>query len=530
MTGRKHQRVASQPAVDTPCEREATLEAVIAAASDGLIIIDERGIIEVFNPAAEEMFGYVAGEIIGENVSVLMPSPDSQRHDAYISKRLETRETAITGRSREVQARRKDGTMFPMQYTVSEMHVNGRRLFVSTARDITKHKRMEERLRQSEERSRSIIDTAHDAFVSMDSSGLIADWNVRAEEMFGWTREEALGQTLSSLIIPPEDRQAHEEGLRRLVTTGEGPIVDQRIEVTALRRDGTRLPIELAVWKTGPADAIAFNAFLHDITERKQAEESLRRLSRAVEQSPSIVIITDPNGNIEYVNPKFTEVTGYLSEEVVGKNPRFLQSGETSSAEYAHIWQTITSKGEWRGEFRNKRKHGGFYSASTVISAVTDEDGAITNFVCVQEDITERKQAEVALKHLAYHDSLTGLPNRMLFKDRLGLALAQARRRDQKLVLMFLDFDRFKLVNDTVGHAAGDNLLRGAAERLAGFMREGDTVARVGGDEFAILLPEISRIDHAVAVAGRILEGFRRPLVFEGHEFHVTASIGIVLY
>jgi len=267
-----------------------------------------------------------------------------------------------------------------------------------------------------------------------------------------------------------------------------------------------------------------------EIAERKRAEERLRLLTRTVEQSPSLIVITDPDGNIEYINPKFSEVTGYLLDEVKGKNPRVLQSGETAVDQYSDLWRTIKAGRVWKGELLNRKKNGGFYWASEVIAPVTDEQGGITNFVAVQENVTERRAAEDSLHHAANYDSLTGLANRRLLLDRLDLALAQAHREARTLAVAFLDLDHFKVVNDTMGHAAGDLLLQRAAERLTSLMREGDTVARMGGDEFTVLLPAIARVEDTVEVTERILEHFREPWVLFGQKVRVTASIGIALY
>ncbi|HTL46868.1 MAG TPA: EAL domain-containing protein [Verrucomicrobiae bacterium] len=263
---------------------------------------------------------------------------------------------------------------------------------------------------------------------------------------------------------------------------------------------------------------------------RKETEDRLQKLSLAVEQSPSIVMVTDCEGHIEYVNPKFTEVTGYALEEVAGKTPSFLNSGKIPSEEFKKLWQVIKEGKEWQGEFINRKKNGELYWEKAVISSIRNSEGSITHFLAVKEDITKRKWAEETIQHMAYYDPLTDLPNRMLFNDRLGQALAQARRKNQLVAILFLDLDRFKVINDTLGHTMGDLLLRSVAERLKKFTREGDTIARMGGDEFTFLLTGINQVDEAVKTAQNILDVLKHSFNLEGHEVHITPSIGISIF
>ncbi|MEE9558419.1 MAG: diguanylate cyclase, partial [Candidatus Brocadiales bacterium] len=218
-----------------------------------------------------------------------------------------------------------------------------------------------------------------------------------------------------------------------------------------------------------------------EITARERREVELRKLSLVVEQSPNLVVITDAEGRIEYVNPRFTQVTGYTPEEVVEQNLRILQSGKVSQREYKDLWETITSGGNWHGVFCNRKKNGELYWESKFISPTRNDEGTITHFISVSEDVTERKRAEKTMHQMAYYDPVTGLPNRTLFNDRLGVAITQAHRRKEKLAVMFLDLDQFKVINDTLGHGVGDLLLKAVGERLKRCLREGDTVARQGG-------------------------------------------------
>lgn len=263
----------------------------------------------------------------------------------------------------------------------------------------------------------------------------------------------------------------------------------------------------------------------------REQEQFIRKLSRAVEQSPVAIIITDTSGTIEYVNPRYTELTGYTSTESVGKKPNILKSGETPPEEYRKIWEIISGGGKWSGEFHNRKKNGELYWASASVSPITDADEQISHFIAFQEDITERKQAEETIKQMAYYDTLTGLPNRHLFNELMHLALAQAHRHSRLLAVLFLDLDRFKHINDTLGHSVGDQLLQAAAQRIKECCRrDRDTVARRGGDEFIILLPDIDAVQEAVRVAQKIIDAFKQVFVLPGIELFISTCIGISIF
>ncbi|OWW22693.1 EAL domain-containing protein [Noviherbaspirillum denitrificans] len=264
--------------------------------------------------------------------------------------------------------------------------------------------------------------------------------------------------------------------------------------------------------------------------QRKKTEDNLRKLSRAVEQSANAVVITDRFGIIEYVNPWFTRITDYTADEVIGKTPRILKSGETHPETYKRLWETIQSGKEWTGELHNTKKNGEMYWCLEVISPLKDEQGNITHFVAVTEDISERKQTEQTIRHLAFHDPLTGLPNRRLFNDRLHQAAAMRHRKDNAFALMLLDLDRFKTVNDTLGHEIGDALLKAVAARLLNSCRQGDTLARMGGDEFALIALEIHQPEDMARMAEKLLDVLKEPFHLFGHELYVTTSIGVTLY
>lgn len=264
--------------------------------------------------------------------------------------------------------------------------------------------------------------------------------------------------------------------------------------------------------------------------ERDRAQAQLRLAERAFQHAAEGILVTDAEARILSVNPAFETITGYPAEEVLGENPRLLQSGRHSASEYRNLWAALLSVGQWRGELWNRRKNGALYPQWSTISAVRDEQGAITHFVGIFSDISNAKAAQERIDFLAHHDALTGLPNRSLVRERLIHALAAARRESKSVALLFIDLDRFKTVNDTLGHPAGDELLSEAGRRMSGVLRESDTLARIGGDEFVLLLEAPADADDATRVARKLLKVMGSPVQIAGQALVVTASIGISLY
>ncbi|MDO8350800.1 MAG: diguanylate cyclase [Gallionella sp.] len=271
-----------------------------------------------------------------------------------------------------------------------------------------------------------------------------------------------------------------------------------------------------------------------DITDRKRAEMELRVAAAAFETHDAI-IITDAQSNIIRVNRAFTEITGYSAEEVLGKNPRLMSSGRHDRDFYIKLWQQLLSLGSWSGEVWDKRKNGEVYPKWMTITAVKNERQETTQYVAIFSDITERKRIEEDIRNLAFYDALTQLPNRRLFIERLRAALpASARRRDYGAVL-FLDMDKFKNLNDTLGHDYGDLMLIEVANRIKSCVREMDTVARLGGDEFVVLIEGLSHDEQdasrkVAAVAEKIRESLALPYRLKEHEYHSSPSVGVTLY
>lgn len=260
------------------------------------------------------------------------------------------------------------------------------------------------------------------------------------------------------------------------------------------------------------------------------AERKWRVIGRFLGGTAEAVMITDARTRIVYVNESFTKITGYTLKEVAGKTPRILHSGRQPAAYYTRMWRALGAEGQWQGEIWNRRKNGDIYPEWLSITAVRGGKGELENYLAIFSDITLRKREEQELYELATHDALTGLPNRSFFGEQFRQAMARAKRAGRLAGLLYLDLDRFKPVNDRLGHESGDKLLRTVARRLRGLVREEDTIARLGGDEFAVILEHLPRVRDAAATARKVLHALNRPYRLEGHKAIVTASVGIAVY
>ena len=261
-----------------------------------------------------------------------------------------------------------------------------------------------------------------------------------------------------------------------------------------------------------------------------KSRKDLLLAGQVIEATHDGVMILNEDALIEYVNPAFSRMTGYASEEVIGRNPRLLKSGRQSEEFYAQMWQELIAEGHWQGEIWNRRKDGSIFAEWLTINSLRADDGHILKFACIFRDITEKKRQEEHTHKLAYYDSLTQLPNRRLFTERLRQSIARATRHDLKLAVMFLDLDLFKQINDTLGHDIGDAVLTEVSARLNQCVREEDMVARLGGDEFVILMPELNDEADAARLASRIIASVSAPLLLANRELHVTTSVGVALF
>ena len=368
----------------------------------------------------------------------------------------------------------------------------------------------------------------------LDRKGNISYTNPAASALLGYSQDEFMGQDAHDLFHVSSGGvavAAHACPIRCVTERGEVFQGDQEVFRS---KDGTYINVEVTASPIIEAgETVAVVTVFSDIRDRLTREQQLRQTDAAVQAAVEGVLITDTQGKIVAVNPAFTRLTGYAESEVIGRKPSLLSSGRHSSEFYAGMWRDLLEEGIWQGEILNRRKNGSVYPQWLSISAIRDIDGQATSYVGVFNDISDLKEKEDRLFYLAHFDSLTGLPNRRLLRDRLEHAMARADREGSVLGVLFVDLDRFKQVNDSLGHEAGDQLICQAAERIGDGLRHEDTLARQGGDEFVILLEGLADSQTTSTVAMKLIEAIKPSFRLRGFEDQfvvVGASIGIAMY
>jgi len=389
-------------------------------------------------------------------------------------------------------------------------------------------------LAESEEKFRLISAAAQDAIVIIDAQDHLVYWNPAAEAMFGYSNSELADVPFHSLLVPPKLRQAAAAGMENFKRSGAGAVVGKRFDAMALHQGGAVFPVELAVSSVWLNNGWHGIGIVRDITERTLFDTELKIAATAFESQMGMVI-SDAQQNILRVNRAFTTITGYSSAEVVGKNPRILNSGRHDKTFYADMFSAIERSGTWQGEIWNRHKSGSVYPEWLTITAVKNDVGVLTHFVAAFSDISERKAAENEIRHLAFYDPLTSLPNRRLLMDRLQQALVAGSRHHQPGALLFIDLDNFKGINDALGYRTGDLLLKQVAQRLQACVQDGDTVARLGGDEFVVMLEaladnEVDAARQAEMLGEKIFAALGQPYLVGSCDIRSTASIGMTLF
>ena len=496
---------------------------------EGIHIMDIEGNVIEVNDAFCNMLGYIREETLRLNVA--------DWNAQWSREELHERFKANIGNSVlfETVYRHKEGMLIHVEIISCGIEIDGKAYLYAASRDITERKVAEQALRESEERWHFAIDGSGDG---------VWDWNLetgrivfseRYLEMLGYA-----GNVNWDCLDDWKNHVAAEEMQQAMVMLEaylDGKIPTYSTEYRMQRADGgwawilARGKVVSRAVDGRPLRMIGTHT---DITERKQTEEALRVAAVAFETHDAI-LITDARANIIRVNQAFTDITGYSLEEVLGHNPRIMSSGRQDKVFYIEMWQQLLHTGSWAGEIWDKRKNGQIYPKWLTITAVKNERYEATHYVAIFSDITARKQAEDEIRNLAFYDSLTRLPNRRLFMDRFRAALTISTRRNDYGAVLFIDLDRFKTLNDTLGHDYGDLLLIEVAARIKSCVREMDTVARLGGDEFVVLIEGINEDQDETSrkvglIAENIRETLAHPYKLKSHEHHSSPSIGISLY
>lgn len=360
-----------------------------------------------------------------------------------------------------------------------------------------------------------LIDSLSDGMIVLDLQGRIVDINQSAAQMIGSLPQQLVGRKL-------EDFLAFAKALSE-----QPPEQEIRTELEVGSSEKRYFDVLLSPLFEGQVTVVGHLIIFRNVTSRKQNELRLLQLTQAVEQSPASVVITDVGGNITYVNPQFTRLTGYTLDEIMGKNPKILKSGQTPVEIYRELWSTIKSGKTWTGEILNRKKNGELYWQRGIIAPVLDHDGRILNFIAVKEDVTERKHAQDELQRLARTDPLTGLFNRRHFFEVAEKEFNKSVRYNRPLSVILFDIDLFKEINDTHGHIIGDQVLMQIGNVLRNKERETDLAARYGGEEFVVLLPETD-CEGAKSTAERLRKLVEDSLIYnDKFTIHFTASFGV---
>ena len=511
-----------------------TTTAILEAAATLLIVLDCDGRIVRFNRSCERLTGYSEAEMLGQHVwDRLLRSEDiapvkdvfTRLHGSLIPSEHENHWLA------------RDGSEHLIAWSNSVVcGSDGRaRLIIGTGVDITEQRCIEQTMRENERYLRQITSALGEGLLVTDREGRVTFMNPEAERLLGWNEAQMLGRDLHGTIHYREKdgspSPARDCPLFRVSRHGGEYRTEDDI---FFRHDGGAIPVAYVtralLEQNEPSGSVT--AF-RDITTQQEMETELRLAAELVEISPNGIMVTDLHGTILKVNPAFCRITGYSEAEAIGHTPNLLHSGRHDATFYAKLWQSLQEHGYWHGEIWNRRKDGVIYPEWLSITAILDRQGQIERYMAIFLDITEHKEIELRLQHIANHDHLTGLPNRLLLAERLEHAIAYARRDRQQIAVLFLDLDGFKPINDRLGHDVGDLVLMEVANRLHGCVRATDTVSRMGGDEFVIILTQIplaSENDIPSLVAEKILAEIARPFHLERQELGLGVSIGIALY
>ena len=484
-------------------------------------VFDEDGRFLAWNRSIEEITGRSAEEVAAAHPLDFFADEEKPLVAQAI-------QSAFTQGRATVEAcvLAKDGTAVPYFFSGIGADLDGRPGVIGVGIDIAERKRAEDSLRKGEEKFRKAFDVNPGAAnINRISDGMYVSINPGFTRIMGYTADEVIGRTSLELNIweNPEDRARMVEELSRQGVVSE-------LEARFRDKDGRLhdgLMSAAVIDIEGVPHVITIT---QDATERKQAEEKLHLAASVFTYAREGIMITAADATIIDVNDAFTRITGYRREEVLGMTPRILNSGRQKAAFYAAMWRELNAEGYWQGEIWNRRRNGEIYAEMQTISAVRDAHGKTVHYVALFSDITQIKEHEKQLEHIAHYDTLTTLPNRVLLADRLHQAMAQAVRRGQRLTVVYLDLDGFKAINDRHGHDAGDQMLIGLAARMKHTLREGDTLARLGGDEFVAVLLDLPDVEASVPMLTRLLAAAAEPVQFGDLTLQVSASLGVTFY
>ncbi len=490
----------------------------------------ESGQVIDVNQAACDIFGYTREELRHSAASTFY----LDIHPFTINDAIEWVRRVATGEALLIEwlARHKSGRQIWLEVSLTSSRSEKRGYVLALLRDISARKASEEALRKSRALSQLLNDNVKDVIWTAETGVGITYATRSATRLTGYTPDELIGLRPEKLLAP-ESWEKTREFLNLVAYKKHSPNdcrIPQTIELEIVRKGGSRVWTESTLSFLNDGDTARVVGITRDIRERKATEAQLHLLWSAINATSDQIVITDASGNIVFVNPASERETGTTLEEVVGTQMSFTQSDDKNASGEEEMWSAVLAGDTWTGEASYCRADNCIVTEDVSVTPVRNSAGKVRNLIAIKRNITDKKVYERKLDYLAHHDPLTGLPNRLLFGHSLNKALASAKEDGSSFAVMFVDLDRFKLINDTLGHNAGDQLIKQVAERLSSSLRGIDTIARMGGDEFTILVKNIQQPDKAIQIAKRALQVLSTPFNLDDHEIFTTASIGISVY
>lgn len=491
--------------------------------TEGRYLFANRAVRELWHAEMEDVIGFGDEKFFDPPTAANIRSNDQRVLGAGETLRVEeTNTVSTTGKtaiyqSTKLPLRRDDGRIYAL---------------CGISIDITFRKQAENALRESEETFRRLFNETSNPVLLFDlDEGKVIDCNQAVVRFLNYEmKEDIIGLPSDAIVLPIKS-----DG------TPSAPLIGTKIaealrmgfasfECQPVTRDGERRDVAVSLTALTCHGKPVLHALWTDISARRQAEARLQLAASVFTHANEAILITTADGTIIDTNDAFTRTSGYQRNEVIGKNPNILSSGRQDKAFYADMWQTLQKEGRWLGEIWNRRKDGEIYATMLTISAVCDEQNLVQYYVGLSTDITALKEHETRLERIAHYDALTNLPNRVLLADRLHQSMALTQRRGQRLAVAYLDLDGFKAVNDTYGHDAGDQLLISISAHMKAALREGDTLARIGGDEFVIVLPDLDSVTASTPLLVRLLAAAAQPVPQSGQTLQISASLGVTFY
>jgi|GEM_PF-1715787 len=476
------------------------------------------------NTKITSLFDYTKSELIGKNVFDLICEKDKRRSLNKINQLLKNPKDKYF--SFENRCIKKDGSIIHLNITnsLSLDEKENPKYFNCSVMDIGKQINLEQEIIDHEEKFKTLYEEVPYAYQSLDDKGIIIEVNKKWLELTGYKKEEVIGKKFASFL--KVDNKILKTNLASLLKN----TFINHVQYSLIKKDKSIILVSFDGKTSNINNQIRTHCIVQDITKKNKIEKKLKLSDIVFENTTEGIIITNSKNEIISINKSFTRITQYTENDAYGKNPGEFKSGKHNKEFYINMWTNLKKYGFWKGEIWNRKKNGELYAEWLNISTVTNDKNEITNYVAIFSDITKVKDSAAKIEYLAHHDPLTDLPNRLLLHARLEDSLERATDKQKKLAVLFVDIDNFKLVNDTYGHTVGDKIISLVASRLKKNIRRNDTIARIGGDEFIIVIEDIKEHANIEKIALKIMQEFKEPIKLSDYKFDTTVSMGISIF